>query len=170
MSNFPKDYDDSFYFWQRGMFIHCPYTKTTQKDMVKYVFYTDMNLDGSAGEHQLAAEIVKRPDEPIGDQEIAKAFCKSISDKILTDVGFDQKNYIGCFATLPKGFYTEMNVEQILENITTGSRELSKVFKKETERQAFEIGTEIACCDLMEYAHSQNAHVRKGTGREHIGD
>ena len=170
MSEIYDEFDDSLYFWQRGLFIHCPYTKSQKGAQTKYVFYTDMKANGSAGEHQLSAEIEKLTNAPIDDREICDAFIESVSKKILTDVSFEKKDYVDCLKTLPKGFYTERNVELILENVLAGSLKRSGSLKSETAKQAYNACVDTACCDLMEYAHSQNSNVRKGTGREHIGE
>lgn len=159
-----------FNFRQRGLFFRYPYTMIYKGPMTEYVFYTDMKSNGAAGEHQLTAKITKLTNAPVDDSEIVDAFIESVSKKILTDVLFDKKEYIECLKTLPKGFYTEKNVEHIIENVTAYSREKSKTFKNEMQKQAFEIDVEIAFCDLRDYAHSQNSHVRKGTGRDHIGE
>lgn len=160
-----EDFKQEHYLiWNKGVFHGLIYSVSYSGTMSKYTFYTDFRVGKKgykAGEYQLAADLKVLTNKPISDQEIADAFAKSLSKKINIDIKTDSKEYVECMKTLPKGFFTERNVEAVLENVVREHlhADHETIIKSDT-----------ACCDLMEYAHSQNHNVHKGTGRNFLGE
>ena len=167
-----EDFEDSYHIWQRGLFYRYPYSMAQKGNMTTYTFYTDMKVGGTGGDHQLSADVKKLTNAPIDDSEIVDAFIESLSKKIWLDVVSGSTEYVECLKTLPKGFYTERTVEAILHHVISSTSYALTHTKNLTEqaKQKLTIRSDTACWDLMDYAHEQNHNIRKGTGRDHLGE
>ena len=154
--------NEEYFLWTKGSIYNgCIYSVSLDRGFSTYTFYTGFKANQTASEHQLSATIKFPTNAPVSDDDISNAFVESLSKKMYLDITNDSKEYIECLKTLPRGFFTQTNMEKVLENVVKKTMNADEETIKKSD---------TACCDLMEYAHEQNHHVRKGTGREHIGE
>ncbi len=155
-----NDTEERYFLWPKGIYRGYLYSIEYKENYSTYTFYTDFKASKKTGEHQLSAQLTLPTNAPVSDQDISDVFVESVAEKACSDMRVDSSEYVECLKTLPKGFFTERNVQNIIETI------IKETMNSDTETIE---KSDVACCNIMEYAHSQNHNVRKGTGIDYIG-